>query len=166
MSRNRVGTFTEFIDNWDTGAQDTRELSGTDIAFSPDVIGGGSVTVRPFAKRYFAAELFGKYVSRQYLDNTSTRAASLDPYFFSDLRLSYTRAFGKRQTLVSLDVLVRNLFDAQFASNGWVYRYRSAGYDGRADDPYTQLEQGDQYQLTGRYPQAGRNVLAGLRVRF
>ena len=166
LSRNRVGEFTEFIDNWITGEQETRLIEDAPIAFSPAVISGGSVTVKPFAKRHFAAELFGKYVSRQYLDNTGTELASLDPYFFGDLRLSYTRPFGKRDYLVSLDLLVRNLFDAQLVSNGWVYRYRSPGYDGRPDDPYTLLEEGDQYQLTGRYPQAGRNYLAGLRVRF
>ena len=166
LSRNRVGRFTEFIDNWDTGGQDERIIEDTPISFSPDVIGGGSVTFKPFAQRYFAAELFGKFVGRQYLDNTGTEQASLDPYFFSDLRLSYTRPIGKGKTLISVDLLLRNLLDAQIVSNGWVYRYRSPSYDGRDDDPYTQLENGDLYQLTGRYPQAGRNYLAGLRVRF
>ena len=166
LSRNRVGAFTEFIDNWDTGAQDTRRLLGTPLSFSPDIIGGGSVTLRPFAPRQFAVEWFGKYVGRQYLDNTGTELASLDPYFFSDLRLSYTKDFGVRRPLtVTFDVLVRNLFDARFSSNGWVYRYRSAGYDGRPDDPYTQLEADDVYHLSGRYPQAGRNFLVGVRLR-
>jgi hypothetical protein len=52
------------------------------------------------------------------------------------------------------------------ASNAWIYRYISAGYDGRPDDPYTRLENGNTYNLTGYYPQAGRNFLLGLTVKF
>jgi len=65
-----------------------------------------------------------------------------------------------------LTLLVRNIFDAKFASNAWTYRYISEGFDGREFDPYTRLESGSTYNLTGFYPQAGRNFLLGLTIGF
>jgi hypothetical protein len=60
---------------------------------------------------------------------------------------------------------VRNLFDTQFSANGWIYRFRS-GFDPRETDPYAQLEEGNTYNLTGLYPQAGRNFLLGLTIEL
>ena len=62
--------------------------------------------------------------------------------------------------------MVRNIFDAQYISSAWTYRYISEFYDGRPDDPSTRLEQGSTYNLTGYYPQAGRNFLLGLTLGF
>lgn len=168
FSRNKIETFTEFIDSWDTGGQEQVIHNDTDLAYSPNVIAGAGLTYDALAKNSaqdLTISLLGKYVGQQFLDNTSTESASLDAYFFSDLRLNYTLRtdFIKE---IGLTVLVRNLFDAKFSSNGWNYRYISAGYDGRPDDPYTELEQGDTYHLQGYYPQAGRNILVGLNLKF
>ncbi|RMD76380.1 MAG: TonB-dependent receptor, partial [Bacteroidetes bacterium] len=67
---------------------------------------------------------------------------------------------------VAFTLAVRNLFDNLYVTNGWVYRYISAGYDARPDDPYARLEHGNQYNLTGYYPQAPRNLLAGISIKF
>ena len=108
-----------------------------------------------------------KFVGEQFIDNTSNENTQLPSYFFSDLQLSYDLKVGPFEN-IRLNVLLRNLWDSSFATNAWTYRYRSAGYDGRPDDPYTQLEDADAgiYNLTGFYPQAGRNILVGLSVRF
>ena len=109
--------------------------------------------------------LLSKFVGKQFLDNTSNENTALDSYFFSDIRLGYSikTKFIKE---VGLTFLVRNVFDAKFATNAWTYRYISEGYDGRPDDPHTRLEQGATYNLTGFYPQAGRNYLLGLQFKF
>ena len=67
---------------------------------------------------------------------------------------------------IGITFLVRNIFDAKYSNNGWTYRYESKGYDGRGDDPSTRLENDAIYNLTGFYPQAGRNYLLGVNLKF
>jgi len=109
--------------------------------------------------------LLSKYVGRQFIDNTSNENTALDSYFFSDIRLEYSfkTKFVKE---IELTFLLRNIFDSKFSTNAWTYRYISEGYDGRPDDPTTRLEQGSTYNLTGFYPQAGRNFMLGLNLNF
>ncbi|MFK7936690.1 MAG: TonB-dependent receptor [Saprospiraceae bacterium] len=168
FSQNRVQSFTEFVDNWDTGGQDQIIHSDTDLAYSPNVIAGGELAyelLRNNKSNNLTISLLGKYVGEQFLDNTSNENVKLDAYFFSDLRFNYTLkpSFADE---INFTLLVRNLFDARFSTNGWNYRYVSAGYDGRGDDPYIELEQGDTYHYQGLYPQAGRNVLLGVDLKF
>lgn len=68
----------------------------------------------------------GKYVGRQFLDNTSNANTALAGYFFSDLRLNYDlrKVIGEQ---ISLLFAVNNLFNARYSSNGWTYRYTSQG---------------------------------------
>lgn len=89
----------------------------------------------------------------------------LDAYTVSDFQLRYVLKPSFVEE-VSINFLINNLFDVNYAANAWIYRYISAGYDGRPDDPYTRLEGGDVYNLTGFFPQAGRNFLIGLGVKF
>ena len=184
LSQNRINSFTEFIDNWDFWSQDfentpaeelepqqfKNELEDTDLALSPNVIGSVEVSYDFLSNNKSQSLIVGlmnKFVGEQFIDNTSNENTQLPSYFFSDLQLSYDLKIGPFEN-IRLNVLLRNLWDASFATNAWTYRYRSAGYDGRPDDPYTQLEDADAgiYNLTGFYPQAGRNILVGLSVRF
>jgi len=171
LSQNKIKSFTEFIDNWDTGLQDSNKLENTDLALSPNLIAGAELSYDFFnnkEKQTLVVGLLNKYVSDQFIDNTSNENTQLPSYFFSDLRLSYDLTAAGPFEQIRLTVLVRNLWDAKFSSNAWTYRYRSAGYDGRPDDPYTRLENADTgtYNLTGFFPQAGRNILVGLNLRF
>ena len=94
--------------------------------------------------------LSGKYVDRQFIDNTASRERMLDPYFFSDLRLNYimpTRWFGD----LGINLLVGNIFDSNFETNAWIYRYNY---------------QGAEEYMDGYFPQAGRHYFVGFSVRF
>ena len=168
LSDNKISSFTEFIDNWDLGTQEQIVHEDTDLAFSPNTIINTDIRYEflPTAvNNKFNISLLSKYVGKQFIDNTSNQNTSLESYFFSDLRLGYSfkTTFIKE---VELTFLLRNLFDNQFSTNAWTYRYISEGYDGRGDDPTTRLEQGATYNLTGFYPQADRNFLLGLRLNF
>jgi iron complex outermembrane receptor protein len=168
FSRNRITEFTEYIDNWATGEQETIVHNNAPLSFSPEIIAGFDLTYNILGNLDFHdldLSLLGKYVGKQYLDNTGNEDAALDPYFFSDLKLSYTWKSTFVES-ISLTFLVRNIFDSSFISNGWTYRFISPGYDPRPDDPYARLEGGDRYNLTGYYPQAGRNFLLGLKFRI
>ena len=94
-----------------------------------------------------------RYAGRQYLDNTSTAARSLDPYYVQDVRLRYLwhpAAFaGLRE--VELAVLVNNVFANEYVNNGYTYGYVSGG----------QAQYFSYY-----YPQAKTNFLASLNLRF
>ncbi len=169
ISQNKVREFVEFRDNWDTGEQESVVFRNTDLAFSPPAVGRTELTwaVWQPANRGYRLDLSlaGKYVGRQFLDNTSNPNTVLPAYFFSDLRvnLDVERFVGQR---VSLVAAVNNLFDARFVANGWVYRYISDGYDARPDDPYTRYEGNGVYHQAGFFPQAGRNIMATLVVAF
>ncbi len=168
FSQNKIASFTEFIDNWDTQGQETREHRNTDLAFSPNVIASGELEydfLRTATNKSLKIALAGKYIGKQFIDNTSNENTVLDPYFFSDLRLSFNIKAGFIEN-IGLTFLVRNLFDSKFSTNAWTYRYKSEGYDGRPDNPNTRLEEGAYYNLTGFFPQAGRNYLLGLSFDF
>ncbi len=168
LSRNKIRAFTEFIDDWDTGEQVIVTHRNTELAFSPNVIARGEIAfdLIPGGQRHaLSLALAGKYVGEQYLDNTTNSHTALPGYFFSDLRLNYDlrKVIGKE---VNLIIAVNNLLDARYSSNGWTYRFISQGYDPRPDDPYSRLEGADVYNLAGFFPQAGRNSMATLRMRF
>ncbi len=168
FSDNKVGNFTEYIDNWDTWGQETIEHSNTNLAFSPAVIASASLSYNLLSNvdnQNLEISLLNKYVGKQYIDNTSNENTTLDPYFYSDFRVRYelNTSFLKR---IAVTLLVRNVFDAQYSANAWTYRFQSEAYNPVPDDPYAASEGGNIYNLTGLYPQAGRNFLLGLSLRF
>ena len=112
----------------------------TTIILSPSWIAGSQVTWKAFEN--FQASLLSKYVGKQYLDNTQDENVSLDAYFINDLRLSY-QIRPKTMKAIEVGLLVNNLFDVEYSSNGY-------GYGGT---PYF-------------YPQAGVNFLAMLTVKI
>ncbi|HRI59348.1 MAG TPA: TonB-dependent receptor [Saprospiraceae bacterium] len=167
FSRNKIKSFTEYRDNWDTGEQEIITYSNTDLAYSPDVTARGEATYALVQSKQQALSLSlsGKYVGRQYLDNTSNANTALSDFFFSDLRLNYDlkRLVGENLGFI---VSVNNLFDARYSSNGWAYRFVSEGYNPLPDDPYSRSEGKGVYNLTGFFPQAGRYWMATVRLRF
>ncbi len=183
FSQNKIGNFTEYIDNWDYWYQDFSlpedqleplqfevEHENTDLAFSPNMIFMGALDYAVFKKdddQQLNISLSGKYVGEQFLDNTSNENTALDAFFYSDLRIGYSIK-TKWVEEIGITLLVRNVFDAKYSNNGWTYRYKSAGYDARGDDPYARVENGDDgiYNLTGLFPQAGRNYLLGVNLKF
>jgi iron complex outermembrane recepter protein len=88
------------------------------------------------------AAWLSKFVGKQYLDNTESESLALESYFVQDLRFSYT-IHPKEIKDITLSLLVNNLFDLKYSSNGYVYE----------NTPYF-------------FPQAGRNFLAMVAVRF
>ncbi len=94
--------------------------------------------------------LLTKYVGLQYLDNTLDKARSIDPYFVNDLRLTYSwKPQWMREFSVSL--LLNNIADVKYSSNGYTWGYLGGGAETRQN-----------YY----YPQAGRNYLMMVAMRF
>ena len=169
-SQNRILRLTEFVDDWDTGEQIAINYQNSPLAFSPDWVGGSELSYfrQLNAQHQVELALISKFVSRQFLDNTGDKQRSLDPYFLQDARLAWRFSPPKGLQEARVTLLVRNIFNKMYASNGWTYRFRSEGYDPRTDDPYAQAELGRQgfYHLIGLYPQAGIHYQLGLDLRL
>ncbi|HOA37173.1 MAG TPA: TonB-dependent receptor plug domain-containing protein [Flavihumibacter sp.] len=148
VSENKVLNFTEYIDNWDDGSQETRQYKKTDISFSPALIGAGSIQITPFKQADIT--LSGKYVGKQYLDNTSNNARSLKGYYVQDLRLHYTvsEKLFRETTFI---IQVNNLFNKLYVANGYTYSYL-----------YEKLPYTENYV----FPMAGINWMGGVNIRL
>jgi iron complex outermembrane receptor protein len=123
-----------------TDTNGNAQVRNTTIILSPSWIAGSQIAWTPLPE--FEAALLSKYVGKQYLDNTENNAVTLDPYFINDIRLSY-RISGKFLGRLEFGILVNNVFNVAYASNGY-------GYDGV---PYF-------------YPQAGINFLGMVTLRL
>ncbi|GAB3500323.1 TonB-dependent receptor [Spirosoma knui] len=148
FSQNKIRNFTEFLDNFDNGQQESRQYTETDISFSPNVIAGSQLLYTPV--KGLELGLLSKYVGKQFLDNTSNENRKLDAYFTNDIRLIYSLK-PKFAQEIAFTILFNNVLNELYESNGYTYAYISEGRV-TADNGY--------------YPQAGRNFLAGVRVRF
>jgi iron complex outermembrane receptor protein len=124
FSKNKIKSFTEYIDDYDNGGQVTNDYKNTTISFSPSIISSRIITITPFKNTDI--NFITKYVSRQYLDNTSKKDRSLDPYFTEDIRLNYkwvTRPFKE----INFGVQVNNLFNKKYEPNGYTFSYLYSG---------------------------------------
>jgi iron complex outermembrane receptor protein len=146
LSKNKIKDFTEYVDDYDNGGQQTFEYHNSDISFSPGVIAGGSFTIIPHKNA--AITLFSKYVGRQYLDNTSKKSRSLSGFYVQDLRLSYNVP-GKLPKDVSLSFEIKNIFNERYEPNGYTFSYFYGG--ALATENYY-------------YPMAGRNFMTSLNI--
>ncbi|WP_420147234.1 TonB-dependent receptor [Spirosoma sp.] len=148
FSRNRVQNFTEYLDNFDDGTQQANQYRETDISFSPNVIAGSQLLYTPV--KGLELGLLSKYVGQQYLDNTSNESRKLNAYFTNDIRLIYSIK-PKFAQEIAFTLLFNNVLNELYESNGYTYAY---------------VSEGKVIAENGYYPQAGRNFLAGVRVRF
>ena len=167
FSQNKINNFTERIDNWDTGGQDVVNRGKTDLAFSPNAVLNGELMYNFIKNEKHEASISWstKYVGKQYIDNTSNENTALSAYAYSDVKIFYTTHFKFVKNL-TCKLLINNILNQKYSNNAWTYRFNSAGYDPRPDDPYARLEKGSTYNLTGYFPQAGRNVMLGVSVDF
>ncbi len=154
FSRNRIKDFTEYIDNYDAGEQIEIYYKETDIALSPSVVAAGTATFEPLAGKWENQQLFidvlGKYVARQYLDNTTNTNRSINPYGLCDIRLRYQlKTLLARE--VSISLALNNVLDKKYEANGYTFSYQYGGA----------LTTENYY-----FPQAGFNFLLGLNIRF
>jgi iron complex outermembrane receptor protein len=155
LSQNKILNYTGYVDNWDYWSdpenepyQVMEELGTTDLSFSPSLIFNSKLDFEVLEELHLS--LISRYVSKQYIDNTSSEARILNPYFINDFRISYA-FYPKFMEEIALQFQVSNLFNVEYESNAWIYRFYSEGEEGVYD---------------GYYPQAGTHIMAGIRLRF
>ncbi len=153
LSVNKIHHFTAYLEDWVNGGYRTEEYPNTTMLLSPSVIGMGAVTLQPFAEaasslRTTTLSLSGKYVGKQYWDNTQNEDRCVPAYFVSNLVLSHS--FTLRHGTLGLSAYVNNLLNNDYYASAWVYR----------------AWQGEEYLEAGLYPQAMRNFLLKVFWRF
>jgi iron complex outermembrane recepter protein len=148
LSKNIILDYTEYIDNWDDWSQSPSYLGNTDLSFSPSVVAGTNVNYSPI--KNVNISWLTKYVGKQYMDNSSNPNRMLKPWFVNDLQLEYSikPKFVKE---ISFNLLLNNIFNRLYESNGWTYSY---------------IYGAKSYTENWYYPQAGRNYLFGVSVKF
>ena len=147
FSRNKIKGFTEYVDDWDTGGQQENYLGTTNITLSPDVMAN---SVFDFKTGAFSAGFNSQYVGRQYLDNTSTKARSLDAYFINSLRIGYV-FLPRFMKEIALDLTINNIFNEEYETSGWVYSYYSGGQRAVEDGIFTQAGTNTMVRLTFKF---------------
>jgi iron complex outermembrane receptor protein len=148
LSANKVKNFNQYLINYDDNTIVDQQYKKTDIAFSPDLVCSSEISYRPIEGGEIA--FISKYVSRQYLDNTSTLSRSIDPYFVNGLRLNYNFNL-KSVKNIGITFLINNIFSEKYNANGATY---------------PDIEGGQVLNYNYFFPQAPVNFLAGLSLKF
>ena len=148
LSQNKIQNFTEYVDSWDNGGQESFELGSTNIAFSPNVVANSTISYAPINN--FKISLLSQYVGDQFIDNSSSEDRKLDAYFVNNIKISYSVKPSFIDE-IKFNLLVNNLFNEEYETNAWVYSYI---YDGQ------------RWAMDGYFPQAGTNFLLGIDIRF
>ena len=155
LSRNKIKNMLTYVDNWsywdDPSTevyQYESELDNSDIAFSPSLTAGSFFTISPTNDLDISIQ--SKFVSKQYIDNTSSDERALDSWFVNDLILNY-QLNTKVTKEIDFKFMIVNLFNYLYESNAWVYRY---------------YYEGSEQAMTGLYPQAGIHFMSGVSVKF
>ena len=148
LSQNKIVEFTEFVDDFDAGGQQATLHENTDLAFSPNIIGGLSVNYEPI--KNLRLSLINKYVGPQFLDNTSNPDRQIGDYTITHLNISYTmkEVFFKEMTI---GLRVNNLFNEMYENNGYTWGYIAGG---------------ERIQENFYYPQAGTHFLARVLIKL
>ncbi len=155
FSRNKINNYIAYFDLYDSPdnygwvGQESVEYGTTNISYSPDIVSAMGITYQPTSAFY--VNLTGKYVSKQYMDNTSDDSRAIDAYFVTNLSAGYTFKKTALGTF-NLQLFANNLFNRKYVANGWAATDR--------------FEDGSSINYIGYYPQATRNYMVRLTLSF
>ena len=131
------------------------DFGKTNISFSPDVIASNTIVFSP--KDNLDISFLSKYVGKQYMGNIDAVNSILDSYFVNDLNFNYNINPNKTFKEIIISGLINNILDKEYVSNGYYYTY---------DDTWSVSGQIKTLDGAGYYPQATRNFLLGLTLKF
>lgn len=155
LSQNKIKKYNAYFDIYDNPnnynwlRQEKQELKSTHISFSPNFIAMANLRYNLFDELFVS--LSAKYVGKQYYDNTSNDKNALDAYFVNNFSAGYSfkkMSFGT----ISLELFANNIFNQQYIANAWV-----------ATDKF---DDGSEIAYKGFYPQAMRNFMMRMTIKF
>jgi iron complex outermembrane receptor protein len=142
----------DFVTSWNGNLTN---LGNTNISFSPNIVAGNALVYHPKTNMQFS--LLSKYVGEQYMGNIDNVNSKLDSYFVNDFNASYEIKPNKIFKSIVFTALVNNIFNVEYISNGYYYAY---------DDTWSVPGETTTLDGAGYYPQATRNFLVGVTLKF
>ncbi|WP_400262249.1 TonB-dependent receptor [Sphingobacterium sp. SG20118] len=123
-------------------------LKRTDIALSPATIISSEFSYSPFHSLELA--LISKYISRQYLDNTSAKERSINPSFVNNIRMNYSFSIlGVKN--IGIGLMINNILNEKYETNGYTWGY---------------MDGDTRKSFNFYYPQATTNYMLSVNVKF
>lgn len=161
LSLNKIKDYVAYIPVYDSDYNFLRnfrqDCGKTDMLMSPSAVGMVQLSFTPFrtlannSLKTTTLSINGKYVGKQYMDNTSSADRCIPAYFVSNLSL--THEFRLKGGVLGLGAYVNNLFNNMYYADGGASREM---YDG-SDEVTTYV---------WIYPQAPLNFMFKLSYRF
>ena len=152
FSTNKNEDFTAPIDG------NLINLGNTPLSFSPNVIAGNMIVYQP--NNNLQILFLSKYVDEQFMSNLNSSVSKLDvldSYFTSDLNFTYEIATKKVFDAIIISGLINNIFNREYVDRGYYYTY---------DDSWSNPGSSTTVDGAGYYPQATRNFLVGVTLKF
>lgn len=147
-SFNKIIDFTEYVDDYDNGGQVSIQHKNTDLALSPNLITSWGLNLLPMNN--FNIYLTGKYVDRQFLDNASDKARSINGYYTMDLSLAYQLNLKKIKG-IEFSVQMNNILNKKYENNGYTYGY---------------IYNNERVKENFYFPQAGINAMGRISIKL
>ena len=127
----------------------------TNLSYSPNFITNNTINYK-FSEK-FSIRALSKYVGKQFMGNIDAENSILGSYFVNDLNFNL-RIIPKRIfSEIIVSGLINNVFDKEYVSNGYYYTY---------DDNWSEPGKVITLDGAGYYPQATRNFLIGVSMKF
>ena len=149
LSMNQIADYTSYVPYDDYSGTVPINYGKTTMLMSPSTIGMGRLTFTPGKAWLFSVD--GKYVGKQYLDNSMREEMEIPSYFVMDAQLQKGFDIGPGHLTVAF--YVHNLLNHMYYASGWRWESISP-----AD--------GNLYSGVGVYPQPPINFMAKASFTF
>ena len=127
----------------------------TNLSYSPNFITNNTINYK-FTEK-FSLSMLSKYVGKQFMGNTDAKNSILESYFVNDLNFNLKITPKRIFNEIVVSGLINNVLDKEYVSNGYYYTY---------DDTWSNPGETITLDGAGYYPQATRNFLLGLLLKF
>ena len=163
LSMNQIRNYTEYVqhidENWEPNGKVTELTYGkTTMLMSPSLTGMARLAFSPWrgiasnSLKTLTLAVDGKYVGRQYMDNTMADSRSIPAYFVSNLALSYEVPM-RGDDVLQFSFYVNNVLNNMYYADGWCWKNIVE-------------EDGSLVDGIGVYPQAPANWMMKVSYRF
>ena len=149
LSVNQIADYTSYVSYDDYSGTVPINYGKTTMLMSPSAIGMARLTFTPGKAWLFSVD--GKYVGKQYLDNSMRKEMEVPAYFVMDAQMQKSFPVGAGHLTVAF--YVHNLLNHMYYASGWRWDAIS-------------VADGTLYSGVGVYPQPPINFMAKVRFTF
>ncbi|WP_270089338.1 TonB-dependent receptor [Sphingobacterium sp. SYP-B4668] len=153
LSQNKIKDFIEYgtiyDDDFNIVGEEEIYYKKTNIALSPSTIVSNELSYSPTPALNLA--FISKYVSKQYLDNTTADERSIDAFFVNNVRAIYSFSVLGLQK-IDVNLSINNIFNEKYETGGYTWGSFDQNHTRSFYNFYT--------------PQATANFILGLNIRF